>query len=211
MDTQRYVVRQGDYLAKLAYQFGCEPSAIWDHPDNAELRALRGGEGELLYPGDLLVIPAAEPREVGVQSGTSNDYAADVPRVDVVVKLVFGADPFANEDFEVQGLGDCQKGTTDGEGKLTFKAPVSARTATIILTRLNWPLQVMIGDMDPLAEPLGVMKRLFQLGYLDELRSTDDVEYLAVGLKAFQSAHGLPETGELDEPTKSALQERYGC
>lgn len=211
MDSQRYVVRQGDYLAKLAYQFGCEPSAIWDHPDNAEVRKRRGGDGELLYPGDLLVIPTAPPKEVGVQGGTTNDYAAEVPRIEVVVRLVFGADAFANEEYEVQGVGEPQKGTTDAEGKLSFQAPVTARTATILLTKLNWPLPVQIGDMDPMAEPLGVMKRLFQLGYLEELRSTDDVEYLAAGLKAFQSAKGLPETGEIDEATMSALEELYGC
>jgi hypothetical protein len=36
---QVHVVRQGEYLRKLAYRFGVAPEELWDHPKNADLKA----------------------------------------------------------------------------------------------------------------------------------------------------------------------------
>ena len=34
-----HVVRQGEYLRKLAHRFGVDPDELWNHPKNAELKA----------------------------------------------------------------------------------------------------------------------------------------------------------------------------
>jgi len=58
--TETYVVRAGDWLAKIAEKHNSTVSAIWDHPANATLRSQRGTP-DVLYPGDILHIPR-EPR-----------------------------------------------------------------------------------------------------------------------------------------------------
>ena len=54
--TRPYTVKAGDWLAKIAEEHGSTVSEIWNHPDNAELRAKRGSP-DVLYPGDIVHIP----------------------------------------------------------------------------------------------------------------------------------------------------------
>jgi hypothetical protein len=58
--TTAYVVKAGDWLARIAEEHGSTVSAIWNHPDNAEHRGRRGSP-DVLYPGDVLHIPVAAP------------------------------------------------------------------------------------------------------------------------------------------------------
>ncbi|MEM1034567.1 MAG: LysM domain-containing protein, partial [Myxococcota bacterium] len=54
--TETYVVRAGDWLAKIAEEHDSTVSAIWNHMANAPLRSQRGSP-DVLYPGDVLHIP----------------------------------------------------------------------------------------------------------------------------------------------------------
>ncbi len=92
-----YVVKQGDYLTKLAYALGFSADAVWNDAKNADLKASRP-DPDLLAPGDVLYLPDAAPDDPNpnplksrvcrpVQSGTSNDYAAEVPPVSVHLVL----------------------------------------------------------------------------------------------------------------------------
>lgn len=56
--VSRYEVQSGDWLAKIAQEYGSTVSLIWNHPLNAEHRARRGSP-DVLYPGDILYIPSA--------------------------------------------------------------------------------------------------------------------------------------------------------
>ncbi len=58
MTTTRYIVKYGDWMAKIADDHGSTVSEIWNHPENAEHRAKRGSP-DVLYPGDVLSIPVA--------------------------------------------------------------------------------------------------------------------------------------------------------
>ena len=51
---ETYTVKQGDYLAKIAAQFGfTNLKTIWDDPQNAKLKELRKNPN-VLFPGDQL-------------------------------------------------------------------------------------------------------------------------------------------------------------
>jgi hypothetical protein len=54
---QPYVIRQGDYLLKLAYSFGFDAEAVWNDDKNADLRSQRQDPNTLL-PGDILSHPS---------------------------------------------------------------------------------------------------------------------------------------------------------
>ena len=60
MTLLTYVVKYGDWLAKIAEDHGSTVAAIWSHPGNAAHRAKRGSP-DVLYPGDVLQIPVAAP------------------------------------------------------------------------------------------------------------------------------------------------------
>ena len=52
---QPYVIRQGDYLALLAYKFDFDADTVWGDPANSDLRKLRPNPN-LLWPTDVLYI-----------------------------------------------------------------------------------------------------------------------------------------------------------
>lgn len=63
MTITTYVAKCGDWLAKIAEEHSSTVSEIWSHPENAEHRAKRGSP-DVLYPGDVLRIPVADPPAV---------------------------------------------------------------------------------------------------------------------------------------------------
>ncbi len=71
-----YVVRQGDHLAKLAYQFNFDANIVWNDPKNANLRQVRPNSN-ILSPGDVLYIPDQVPPALqNLAVGTTNTFVA---------------------------------------------------------------------------------------------------------------------------------------
>lgn len=200
-----YLVRQGDYLARLAHQRGFDAEEVWGHPSNRALRARRPSP-EILAPGDILHLPEGPPPEgQTVQLHAENRYRARVPRVTLDIRLrgPNGENPFAGERYLVEGLGAPHEGSADGEGRVTLEIPVHVHEVHLIWERLGISMPVQVGHLDPLDEASGVRQRLDHLGH-EELA-------LEPALRAFQRARGLPETGEIDEATRDALREAHGA
>jgi len=61
-----YIVKQGDCINSIAYEFGFFPKTIWDHSNNSSLKKLRKDPG-ILYEGDKVFIP-----EKGLKSVSLN-------------------------------------------------------------------------------------------------------------------------------------------
>lgn len=213
---KRYIVKQGDYLQKVAHALGFDPDKVWTDPQNADLKALR--DPDILCPGDILFVPDTDPPPTNqVSQGASNDYTADIPVA--TFNLVFkGEDqPLANEPYFVEGLGTPQEGSTDGDGKVTLKVPVHLRECRIVFPDKGIGYPVRVGDMDPIEEAAGVRKRLQHLGFRgqDDEDSGDMSEdgMLArdgFALLLFQAFQGLPTSGTLDDATKAALLKAHG-
>lgn len=214
-DKRPYVIQQGDYLAKLAFRLGFDANAVWNAPENRALRDLRPSS-DLLQPGDILQVPPPSPAGPSLTSGTSNEYAAEVPTVDVALLM---QDPegtiLKDEPCEIAGLaagagGSPTPETTDGEGVLALKVPVTLREIEVHLPRLNVTLHVLVGDMDPENERSGVQKRLQNMGYGYFDPDVDPDEALAGAVRAFQASNGLEPSGQVDDATRKAIRESYG-
>jgi hypothetical protein len=208
-----YVVRQGDYLKKLAFARGFDADEVWDDPKNAEIKNKRK-DPNLLHPGDLIHLPTAKREGLSLQKGTTNSYTAKLPRVEVQLRLSQEDGPLANEPYELLGLGAPVQGTTGSDGAVQFLAPVTAREVELRLLKRGTVHMLRLGDMDPIDEASGVWKRLAQLGYdpgtpPGEPGATE--EALADALRAFQADRGIEPTGRLDEATRRELVEQYGC
>lgn len=207
-----YVVKQGDYLAKIAHAHGFDPDTVWNDPKNAELKETRAPN--LLHPGDILYVPAREPQWLPLHQGTNNVYVAKVPQTKV--RLVFNDfdKPRANEPYRVLGLGEPKEGTTDGEGAVEIQVPVHIREVQIHFPQTQVTYPVHIGDMDPIDESTGVRKRLGHLGYYQEpspgAGQNDAEENERAAIFAFQRDNALPTTGTLDDATKAKLLEKHG-
>lgn len=207
-----YVVKQGDYLEKIAHALSFDPGTVWDDPKNADLKKNR--DPNLLHPGDILYVPDRKQQWLPLKMGTDNLYVATVPRTSVRLAFKYIDKPRANEPYVIYGMGEPEEGTTDGDGLVEIKAPVHIREIQVSFpdSRVTYPVQ--IGDMDPIEETTGVRKRLQHLGYgagagtgedlEDDLEAADKLAILA-----FQQDQGIEPTGALDDATRAALAKAH--
>jgi len=213
---QPYVVKQGDYLAKLAHTYDFDMMEVWHHPLNAELRAARGSP-DILYPGDVLYLPMEQgPGGTEVTAKTTNRYRCRVPRIELELVLHEDRKPVAKADClarlpgaPTEGEGAAAvPGRTDADGRVRFELPVTwSRVVVEIPDRqLCWLLAV--GELDPPTTPSGVEQRLHNLGYLGAYRGPDAIEQAT---RNFQQDQSLPVTGEADQATQEALAREHGC
>ena len=212
-----YVIKQGDYLTKLAFTLGFDASVVWRDAANKALKDRRP-DPDLLCPGDVLFVPDRAPRAIPLATHAVNRLAATVPTVKIDLSFqnrVTG--PLANEPYVIAGLADDQSGVTDSNGRVTFEAPVTAREVEIIFPNSDIAYPVRIGNLDPIEEPSGVRMRLEHLGYSpwylagQPVRPADEnPEWDRYAIAAFQSDQKLPETGEMDAATCAALVRVHG-
>jgi hypothetical protein len=210
MPSKPYVVKQGDYLTKLAYLMGFKASDVWDDPQNADLKASRASM-DVLYPTDVIYIPDTAPEPQALAGGTANAYAADVPKVTVDLLFSDLDKPLANEPCEITGLSGSDASdpkTTDGDGKLSLEVPVTIREFNIKFPGKDLEFTVAVGDMDPHTVDSGIMMRLQKLGYMPDVTddSEDDVAaMMSIALFAYQTDNGIPVTSTIDDATRSAI------
>lgn len=162
-----FVIRQGDFLHRLAYGLGFDPDVVWNDPRNDELRKARPNPDHLL-PGDILYVPdQSQPDAQPLVTGSTNAFTADVPTTTLICQFV-GAHPtdYASKAYTVQELPELTGLVTDGNGVVTLPIQVTLRTATIVFTETGESFTLVIGGMDPLDTPTGLFKRLQNLGHI---------------------------------------------
>ena len=209
---QVHVVRQGEYLRKLAHRFGVDPDELWNHPKNAELKARRS-DMDALCSGDLLYVPG-QPRDgLPLTKGVVNRYVATIPKVTLKLRLRDGDEPMKNEPYVVHGLASKLSGTTDGEGGVTIELPVHVRDVSIELPRKRLTYHVAAGNMDCVQEDSGVRMRLGNLGFYSAPADAGE-EGIAVAMRTallrFQKAQSMEATGVLDAATRDAVLAAHG-
>jgi hypothetical protein len=207
-----YVIRQGDYLKKLAFTKGFDADKVWDAPENADLKASRPNQ-DILCPGDILYLPEPQPEPLPLNVGGESTYMGDVPTVTIRVNLVEGGTSLANELFAVDGLPEPLSGTTGEDGCVMFEAPITLREVSIVLPERNLLYPVKIGDLDPSDETSGMATRLAHLGcygWFPELEGDFDEDQHKLAIATFQEMIGGDPTGECDDDTRSALHDRHG-
>jgi hypothetical protein len=213
-----YVVKQGDFLDKIAFKMGFDAGEVWGDGANADLKKKRK-TGDVLLPGDILYVPEDPRKKLPFTKETKNAYKAKLPTVKVEVVLAApGGAPLANEPYVIKGLGDESEKTTGADGKVKIEASIEVRQVEVVLTKRKRSLVVRVGDLDPVDEPSGARMRLQHLGLYAATFATDggatyasrDDAQLAAAIRAFQLQKGLPTSGALDDATKAALVDAHG-
>jgi N-acetylmuramoyl-L-alanine amidase len=198
-----YTIAEGDCLSSLADQYGFLPDTIWNHPQNAQLKATRQDQN-VLYPGDIIFIPDLTPKQVPCAVDQTYPFVKKGVPAKLRLQLLDGDQPRANVPFQLLIDGNWITGNSDGNGFIDQPIPPSAKSGKLIVGEGTTKdiHEFQFGTVDPFDTQEGVTGRLRNLGY-----GTDD---MAEATKAFQSKEGLTVSGEVDDATRTRLKEKFG-
>lgn len=210
MGATKHVVKDGDCLSSLADRYGFRDwRTIYDDPANADLRALRPNPN-LLAPGDVVMIPDRESRIESVATTARHTFVARSPSCAVELRFVDArGNPLRNNQvtLTIEGLERIE--TTNSDGRIRVPIPRGATAGTAVIGDFSWTLA--LGTLRPVSEDwASTQERLVNLGYACQ-RSGHLDDATTAAIRAFQHDRNLPESGQLDAPTRAALLGAHGC
>ncbi len=210
-----HVVKPGECFTRIAERYGfSDYKALYDHPDNAELKKKRPNPN-VLHPGDRIVVPDKEEKIIeGLATGKIHRFKWKRPRKALRLALrTHEGEPFKNEAYKLEVAGETIEGTTDGEGKLEHEVSVEEATATLRIA--GRVLTLNLGHLNPMDAPdegiSGVQARLANLGYHVGPADGTVGKRTRAALAVFQHDMGLEITGKIDDATRKKLEEAHGC
>jgi N-acetylmuramoyl-L-alanine amidase len=201
-------IRQGECISSIAARHGLSAEAIWDDPANAALKEDRQ-DFNVLYPGDVLVIPDRELKEESGGTEERHRFRKKAGTTLLRMQLLDEEGPRANLAYTLEIDGHFLSGTTDGDGKLEHPIPAGASSGSLLVEGED-PLPLSLGDLDPIATVKGVQERLLNLGYECGPVDGQDGPRTQDALRQFQRENDLEESGEADDATRDKLVEVHG-
>jgi N-acetylmuramoyl-L-alanine amidase len=206
-----YRVRQGDWLAKIADDFGIPDwQTVWNHPSNAELRDTRQSPN-ILMPGDRLFIPAITAKETDASSDQKHQFVKSRQKIHLRVQL-FDADksPRKGLPYTLKAGKQTLEGCADGQG-LVFEELEPNLTSAVLQVE-NEVILLRLGHLDPIYEMSGIQGRLVNLGY--DPGEVDGIygPKTKRAIMAFQQeCPPLAVDGVCGPKTRQKLLEIHGC
>jgi hypothetical protein len=213
---RRYVVQAGDHLLAITAREGFEDSAsILEHPDNADQRRRRNPA--ILDPGEDLTLPDLKPKQVSLTTGRVHKIVVSRPKakLKVVVRTFRGGESKAEEVHLALGEGPTEAvSLVAGTLEKPLPHPLCDRASMTMKAtgkhpELRWRLR--LGHLGRIESDEGALARLRNLGYLRRVSDEAQSRERRSAIEEFQADHGLMLSGELDDDTRTKLEEIYGC
>lgn len=201
-------VSPGDSIPSIAKENGFFWETIWNHPNNAALKAKRK-DPNLLFDGDEVYVPDLDLKQESRGVDARHKFKVKGEQVKFKLQLLMMGQPRANEAYTLVVDGTIYSGTTTGDGRLEHVLPANARSGVLKLKGGKEEYPVRIGHLNPIDTVSGVQQRLNNLGFNCGAENGELSETLKAALVAFQSKYQLSPTGEIDGPTKAKLEERH--
>jgi hypothetical protein len=151
----------------------------------------------------MLYIPDdAPPVMQSLTTGTTNSFVANTVTTNITLQI---SDPtFASQAYTIQELPELTGLTTGANGAVSFSAPVTLATATIVFES-GATFACQIGSLDPADTLSGVFQRLQSLAYIDDEIAFDsgNLGLLRGALRALRAAQTGVDSSIADPPTDS--------
>jgi peptidoglycan hydrolase-like protein with peptidoglycan-binding domain len=208
-----YQVQPGECISSIAYDHGFFPDTLWNHPNNAELKRKRKNLN-VLMPGDVVFIPDLRTKEVSEPTNQVHKFRLKNVPAKLRIQFMFDGEPRRNVPYEltVDGKPVSKPGDrTDSEGFVFCSIAPDAKSGKLTLFEEDQEIEyeLVLGTLNPTTDISGVHQRLFNLGHYFGPINNSLTDETKEAVLEFQKAVGLPETGELDEATKSKLQSTH--
>lgn len=211
-----HVVKQGDYLSKLAKQYGfADWKTIWNNPENAELKKKRENPN-ILYPGDKLIIPEKGEKQDSASAGQTHKYKKKGKplKLRLVLKDI-NFKPLANKKCTLHVDGLQFEITSQANGLVEHEIPHDAHQARLLVEDDRAPVTlevpIQIGHLNPIDTVSGQKARLNNLGYFAGALDEEDEALFKSAVEEFQCDQHLTVDGKCGPKTQGKLKEVYGC
>ena len=162
--------------------------------------------------GDRMTIPPLRKKQVPCESVMRHRFRRRGEPSHLAIRVLDQDVPRANQPFKL--IVDGQQtieGMTDAEGKLDVPIPGTARKGKLVVgvepDVLEYDLD--LGGLDPVETWKGVQTRLENLGIECDVSGAKDDQTLDA-VNEFRQRQGLPPIDDLDEATRTQLQEKHG-
>ena len=206
---KKYVVRQGDCLSSIAAQRGYFWETIWNYGANSELKNLRK-DPNILYPGDVLVIPPFDPgEEPSCENEKKHVFVVKGAPAKLHLRFLEDGQPRSNEKYVLKIDGRFENASLDDDGRIEAVIPPTARRVEITFEDEE-PILLKLGTLDPIKEVSGVQGRLNNLGFNPGPIDNKFGPRTRFALQRFQNIHKLEITEEIDDATRNKLVEEHG-
>ncbi|KAF7774759.1 hypothetical protein PMAN_a3334 [Pseudoalteromonas marina] len=217
--TQQHTVAQGETLLRIAKQYGYQTSkALYNHPSNAEFKALRP-DPNLIYPGDKITIPPKKEKFIPLRTNSINSFVVQNEKEYFRLQVSYDDGDDVTGKRVVLSIGSQTIDTVlQSDGLIEVELNNNdALTGTIDLylnegeTTPTKSFNVQIGNLDPIDTLSGVQGRCNMLGF--DCGTVDGVNgaKTKAGVREFQQAQQLQVDGIAGPVTKSRLVYVYGA
>jgi hypothetical protein len=220
----KHIVEQGECLTSIASRYGfSDYTIIYNDPQNAAFKKKRN-DPNLIYQGDVLVIPEREMKEVDCATGKVHQFQVNLGRRLLRIALKDHEEKAIKEvDYLLEVEGKALKGRTDSDGILEQKIPAHAVTGKVTLPEYGVSWTIRIGHLDPVHDHdddddqeaiiTGIQARLANLGYFAGEPTGILGPETKEALQEFQrDVMGREDPdGAPDQKTRDALVESHGC
>lgn len=188
-----------------------DAEAVYQHPDNEELRGKRPNPNQLVE-GDIVKVPAKDAEPLRLTTGQLHEIRlksrpTQKLRLHVLLdrpclyELVVGAESF--------------RGALDESRLIEHDVSVLADSGTLKVKlgdgpphrEIEW--EVSLGTMEPVEEAKGLQARLFNLGFDPQGIDGKIGEKTKAAIRAFQLYSGLEASGEVNDETRAELLKHH--
>jgi hypothetical protein len=174
-----YKVKDGEWVGSIAEKLRrYDWKGIWDHPDNSDLRELRGSPWTI-GEGDELFIPPPKTKWVSVETGRKHTFVLKKKYETFRYRLEdLDQDPICDETYTLEVFQGNkridfkqQNEKTDKDGLIVELVPGTVTKGTLSFPRINYDVKLNFGFLSPLHSNTelekikGVQQRLEALGY----------------------------------------------
>lgn len=215
-----HVVRQGECLSAIAKQYGfASYKTLYNHPDNAELRKQRPNPN-VLYPGDVVVIPDKNAKTVDVATGATHRFQVTRSNKMLRVKLETATgEVISNHVYRLSWQGVAAApvdGQTDAGGVLECDVPEGADGALLHVESEPRPRMLHFSHLNPLrgvpdGGASGVQARLANLGYDPGVIDGEVGRWTRAAARTFARDAGVAAIDPLSPSLLAALEKAHGC
>lgn len=206
----QYTAQQGDCVLSIAEDNGFFWETVWNHPQNAALKAERKDPAVLL-PGDAVFVPDKRPKEVSGATNQVHKYRVKNSPAKLKIRFLDDSDkPRANLKYTLTIDGKETRGTTDGEGAVNISIPPSADVGKLVFEDVDEEYDLALGSLDPVEEISGIQARLKGLGHYMGSATGELDDDTKAAIAEYQQAIGAEPTGEPTDELKNKLKGAFG-